>query len=156
LLTAIPGAERYDKLSIVTVASLIEEEAKISEERPLVAAVLYNRIEKGMPLQMDSTLQYALGKYGQRMLDSDKEIDSPYNTYRNKGLPPGPISSPGVDSLRAALAPAQRDYLYFVSNADGTSHTFSSTYEDHLKAVSQFRRDIAVQRQEQRQRQEQP
>ena len=150
LLAAIPGADRYDKLSIVTVASLIEEEARVSGERPLVAAVLYNRLEKGMPLQMDSTLQYALGKYGQRLLDSDKEVDSPYNTYRNRGLPPGPISSPGVDSLRAALAPAQRDYLYFVSNADGTTHTFSSTYDEHQRAVAKFRREIAVQRREQR------
>ncbi|MCC6155259.1 MAG: endolytic transglycosylase MltG, partial [Candidatus Hydrogenedentes bacterium] len=95
------------------------------------------------------TLQFALDKYGQRLLDSDKQVDSPYNTYRNAGLPPGPISSPGVESLRAALQPAQVDYLFFVSNADGKTHTFSATLEEHNKAVAKYRREIAIQRKEQ-------
>jgi UPF0755 protein len=146
LLEEIPGSEAYDKLSIVTIASLVEEEARVDEERPIIAAVMYNRLEKGMPLQMDSTLQYALGKYGQRMLNVDKEVDSPYNTYRFKGLPPGPISSPGAASLRAALAPAKVDYLYFVSKADGNSHTFSSNLADHERAVAKYRREISGQR----------
>jgi UPF0755 protein len=148
LVAGIPGAENFDKLAVVTIASLVEEEARVESERPLVAAVLYNRIAKKMPLQMDSTLQYALGKYGQRLLYTDRDVDSPYNTYRNTGLPPGPISSPGVSCLAAALAPAKVDYLFFVSNADGKSHTFSSTMAEHERAVARFRRDIAPQRRE--------
>jgi len=148
LLKEIPGSENHDRNLIVTIASLVEEEARVDTERPLIAAVMYNRLEIGMPLQMDSTLQYALGKYGQRMLNSDKEVDSPYNTYRFKGLPPGPISSPGQASLRAALAPADVDYLYFVSNADGKTHSFSSTIEEHEQAVARYRREIAQQRRE--------
>lgn len=148
LLAEIPGAAERDKLEAVTVASLVEEESRVKDERPLVAAVIYNRIEKNMTLDFDSTLQFALDKYGQRLLNVDKQIDSPYNTYRNAGLPPGPISSPGVDSLRAALQPAQADYLYFVSNADGKTHTFSATLEEHNEAVAKYRREIAIQRKE--------
>ena len=135
-----------DMLRIVTIASLIEEEARVDEERPLVSAVIRNRLEKGMRLDMDSTLQFALDKYGQRLLDEDKEMDSPYNTYRVAGLPPGPICSPGVESLRAALSPAAVEYLYFVSNADGKTHTFSRTLDEHNAAVAKFRREIRTQR----------
>jgi len=142
----LPGAERLDRLAVVTIASLVEEEARVDDERALVAAVLYNRLREGMPLQMDSTLQFALDKYGQRLLDKDKQVKSPYNTYLNRGLPPGPISSPGRASLRAALYPANEQYLYFVSNADGKTHTFSVTYEQHQAAVAKFRREIAEQR----------
>ena len=148
LLEEIPGADSYDRRAIITIASLVEEEARVDEERALIAAVMYNRLDKKMPLQMDSTLQYALGKYGQRMLNVDKEVDSPYNTYRYAGLPPGPISSPGAASIRAAMAPAQVDYLYFVSNADGKTHTFSSTLAEHERAVARYRREIAQQRRE--------
>lgn len=146
LLEEIPEGASRDKLEVVTVASLIEEEAKADEERALVAAVIYNRLEKKMTLDLDSTLQFALNKYGQRMVDRDKETDSPYNTYRYAGLPPGPISSPGRAALRAALRPAKVKYLYFVSNADGRTHTFSATLAEHNKAVARFRREIAVQR----------
>jgi len=146
LTKGLPGSEALDRTAVMTIASLVEEEARVEEERALIAAVLYNRLKLGMPLQMDSTLQYALGKYGQRMLNEDKEVDSPYNTYQNTGLPPGPISSPGAASIRAALAPAQVDYLYFVSNADGKTHTFSATLKDHEAAVARYRREIAVQR----------
>lgn len=131
---------------ILTVASLVEEEARSDDERPVIAAVIYNRLERGMTLDMDSTLQYALGKYGQRLLNRDKEVASPYNTYRNAGLPPGPISNPGPASIEAALAPAVNDYLYFVSNADGKTHTFSRTLAEHNEAVARFRREIAEQR----------
>ena len=102
-----------------------------------------------MPLQMDSTLQFALNKYGERLTEKDKLVDSAYNTYKVRGLPPGPISSPGIPSLRAALRPATEPYLYFVSNADGHTHTFSKTYEEHQAAVARFRRDIAPQRKDQ-------
>jgi len=152
ILSEYPGAETFDRHTIMTVASLVEEEARIARERPLVAAVIYNRLEENMPLQFDSTLQFALNKYGQRMLDADKEVDSPYNTYRYRGLPPGPISSPGEASIRAAIAPAQEPYLYFVSNADGQSHTFSRTYREHQEAVAKYRREIAQQRRELEQR----
>ncbi|MCC6796577.1 MAG: endolytic transglycosylase MltG [Candidatus Hydrogenedentes bacterium] len=149
LVKEIPAAAQRDKLEVVTIASLVEEESKVNDERPTVAAVIANRVQKKMPLDFDSTLQFALDKYGQRLLDSDKQVDSPYNTYRNAGLPPGPISSPGVESLRAALQPAQVDYLFFVSNADGKTHTFSATLEEHNKAVAKYRREIAIQRKEQ-------
>jgi UPF0755 protein len=149
LVQTFPDAAQRDRLEVVTVASLVEKEAKVPEERPKVAAVIYNRLKQNMPLQLDSTLQYALNKYGQRMLDVDKEVDSPYNTYKHPGLPPGPISSPGLDSMRAALQPAQEEYLYFVSNADAKTHTFSKSMDEHLKAVARYRREIAKQRQEQ-------
>ncbi|HNZ49177.1 MAG TPA: endolytic transglycosylase MltG [Candidatus Hydrogenedentes bacterium] len=147
LAKAFPGTEGRDKKEIVTIASLVEREAKTEEERPLVAAVIYNRLARQMPLQMDSTLQFALNKYGQRMLNEDREVASPYNTYKYRGLPPGPICSPGISSLRAAINPAKENYLYFVSNADGTTHTFSRTLAEHNQAVSRFRREIAPQRQ---------
>ena len=150
LLAQSPLPEGYTPLQVVTVASLVEEEARAAEERPDVAAVIYNRLERGMPLQLDSTIQYALNKYGQRLLYSDREVDSPYNTYKNKGLPPGPISNPGVASLRAAFLPSQADYIYFVSNADGRTHTFSSSNAEHVRAVQRFRREIAPQRKAQR------
>jgi UPF0755 protein len=146
LVRECPPPEGRDKLVIITVASLVEEEARTPEERSKVAAVIYNRLKKGMPLQLDSTLQYALNKYGQRILYDDREVDSPYNTYENPGLPPGPISSPGLDSIKAALQPADADYLYFVSNADRKTHTFSSSEADHLRAVNHFRKEIAPQR----------
>ena len=160
LVQEFPEAAALNLLELVTVASLVEEESRVDSERPLVAAVICNRLERGMSLDLDSTLQYTLNKYGQRLLDSDKEVDSPYNTYRNVGLPPGPISNPGVASLRAAAQPAEVNYLYFVSNADGETHTFSSTLAEHNSAVARFRREIAVQRREEKARkndvQEQP
>ena len=142
------NASGVDVLTAVTVASLVEEEAKVDEERPLIAATIYNRLDESMPLQVDATLQFALNKYGQRLLEVDKQTDSPYNTYKYAGLPPGPISNPGRASLRAALQPADVNYLYWVSNADGRTHTFSSTFEDHTRAVERFRREISVQRRE--------
>ena len=145
----IPADATVDLLKLITVASLVEEEARVEEERSTVAAVIYNRLAKNMTLDMDSTLQFALNKYGQRLLDTDKEIDSPYNTYRHAGLPPGPISSPGVASIRAAIFPADVDYLFFVSNADGKTHTFSTTLAEHNRAVARFREEIAEQRRQQ-------
>lgn len=154
LVGETPEAAALDLVEWVTIASLVEEESRVEPERALVAAVIHNRLKRGMPLDLDSTLQYALNKYGQRLLDSDKEVDSPYNTYRNAGLPPGPISNPGVASLRAAARPAEVDYLYFVSNADGETHTFSSTLAEHNDAVARYRREIAIQRRTERAREE--
>jgi UPF0755 protein len=149
LIERYPEQAGTDKVLILTVASLVEEEARLDEERALVAAVIYNRLSKKMHLEMDSTLQYILGKYGQRLLNEDKEVDSPYNTYKNRGLPPGPISNPGAKSIEAAMNPADADYLFFVSNADGKSHTFSTTLREHNAAVAKYRREIRKQRREQ-------
>ncbi len=148
LLEEFPALAEEDPLRLVTIASLVEEEARVDEERPIIAAVIYNRLARDRALEMDSTLQYALGKYGQRLLNEDKQVDSPYNTYKRRGLPPGPISNPGVASLRAAMAPADVDYLYFVSNADGKTHTFSSNIGEHEQAVLKYRREIREQRRE--------
>ncbi len=146
LVKEIPGAAERPLMEVLTVASMVEEEARMDDERAFVASVIYNRLKRGMALQMDSTLQFALNKYGQRMLNEDKEVDSPYNTYKHAGLPPGPISNPGVASIRAALQPADTKYLYFVSSADGKSHAFSETLAQHNRAVSQYNREIAEQR----------
>ena len=148
LLEEMPDAASRDLLETITVASLVEEEARVDDERPLVAAVVYNRLETKMLLGMDSTLQFALNKYGQRLLDKDKGVDSPYNTYVHTGLPPGPICSPGLASIRAAMRPSDETYLYFVSNADGKTHTFTKTLDEHNRAVAKFRREIAAQRRE--------
>ncbi len=124
---------------IVTVASLVQWEVKMDEERPVVAGVIRNRLEKGIPLQIDASVLYALGKRKRRVLYEDLKVESPYNTYRRRGLPPGPICSPGIESLKAALEPAEVPYLYYVARGDG-HHIFSATYEDHLKAVARYRR----------------
>ncbi|MEK7381211.1 MAG: endolytic transglycosylase MltG [Gemmatimonadota bacterium] len=127
----------------VTLASIVEGEAKTDEERPLIARVYLNRLRIGMPLQADPTIQYALaerrGSRTGRILYQDLEIDSPYNTYRRSGLPPGPIGAPGRRSLEAVMAPADGPWLYFVASGDG-EHTFSRTYGDHLRAVAKARR----------------
>jgi UPF0755 protein len=122
---------------LVTVASLVEKEAANPEERPLIAGVIYNRIRSGMPLQIDATVQYALGKAKEDLKLDDLDVDSPYNTYRNPGLPPGPIASPGRESIQAALEPAQSDYLYYVLEADGEEHFFTDDYEEFLEAKNQ-------------------
>ncbi len=126
---------------VVTLASLIEKETAVPEERPLVSAVFHNRLRIGMKLDCDPTVIYALKKDGLwrgRLLLKDLKYPSPYNTYVSPGLPPGPICSPGEGSLRAALRPAAGEYLYFVADADGR-HTFSRSYREHLAAVRRYR-----------------
>jgi len=125
----------------VTLASLIEEETALADERPLVSAVFHNRLKIGMKLDCDPTIAYALkleGRYTGRLLFRDLKLVSPYNTYLHAGLPPGPISNPGKSSLDAALHPAPEDFLYFVARGDGT-HRFSRTLGEHLDAVKKFR-----------------
>jgi UPF0755 protein len=125
---------------VVTLASIIEKEASRPEERPLVAAVYENRLRIGMALQCDPTVIYALarvGKYTGNLRREDLAFDSPYNTYRYPGLPPGPIASPGRASLEAAVHPAPVDFLYFVSRNDG-SHEFSRTLEEHNRNVQKW------------------
>lgn len=114
----------------VTLASLVEREAKLATERPLIAGVLYNRLRRGMPLQVDATVEYALGEHRERILYRDLEVASPYNTYRVRGLPPGPIAAPGKASLLAVIYPQQTDYLYYVAKPDG-SHAFARTLAEH-------------------------
>lgn len=115
----------------VTIASLVEREAKVDAERPLIAGVIFNRLHAGMPLQIDATVQYALGgPYRPNLTYKDLEVDSPYNTYRISGLPPTPIASPGRASLLAAVCPRKTDFYYYVARPDGT-HAFARTLAEH-------------------------
>jgi UPF0755 protein len=126
--------------NVVTLASLVERETPVPDERPVVAGVFTNRLRIGMPLQCDPTVAYALeaeGRYTGQLSGRDLAINSPYNTYRHAGLPPGPIASPGETSLRAALAPALTDYLYFVANTQG-GHFFSKTLAEHERNVKRY------------------
>ncbi len=127
--------EDFSLNEIVTMASIIERESRRDDERPLIAAVFYNRIKDGMKLQSCATVQYALGERKEVLSNKDTQIDSLYNTYKNAGLPPAPISSVSIESLKAAVNPADVDYLFFRTKEDGTGgHTFSRTYEEHQKA----------------------
>lgn len=130
-----PARSLFD---VVIVASLIEREAKVSSERPLIAGVLYNRLAKGMRLEVDATVLYALGRHKDTVTLDDLAVDSPYNTYRHAGLPPGPIANPGLASITAALEPARTPYLFYVARADG-SHVFSRTLTEHLIAIRKYR-----------------
>ncbi len=118
---------------LITIASLVEKEAKRAAEREIIAGVFYNRLRKKILLQSCATVQYALGEHKKRLTYQDLKVDSPYNTYTNQGLPPGPIANPGLASLKAAAFPAQVKYLYFFAKPDG-SHVFSKTYRQHLNA----------------------
>lgn len=128
----------HTKHEIVTMASIVEKEAKLAEERPVIAAVYYNRLRDGMPLQADPTVQYSLGHHVGRVLYRDLEVQSPYNTYQHAGLPPGPIASPGGASILAALEPANVPYLYFVAAHDG-HHEFTRTIAEHDSAKRSVR-----------------
>lgn len=123
---------------VVTLASIVEKEARKSSERPVIAGVYTNRLREKMLLQADPTVQYALGKHTPRLLFKDLEVDSPYNTYKYPGLPPGPIASPGGPSLVAALFPASVPYLYFVAAPDG-HHEFRRTLAEHEAATKAVR-----------------
>lgn len=136
-----PGAGAGLNLhQIITLASLIEREARVPKDRALVSAVLRNRLRRGMRLECDATVLYALGEHKERVFYRDLEVDSPYNTYRNAGLPPGPIANPGLACITAAVNPARADYLYYVARPDG-SHIFSRTLEEHNRAKQIARRE---------------
>ncbi len=131
--------------AVVTLASLVERETPRPEERPLVASVFDNRQRIGMPMQCDPTVIYALervGYYNGRLTSEDLRFNSPYNTYRYRGMPPGPIGNPGEASLRAALAPAKSPYLYFVANTQG-GHFFGATLAEHNRNVRRYHRLMA-------------
>jgi UPF0755 protein len=132
------AALKINRNDLVTMASIVEREARVPEERPVIAAVYYNRLQKGMLLQADPTVQYALGHHVGRVLYKDLEVKSPYNTYIHKGLPPGPVAAPGVASLAAAANPANVPYLYFVASPDG-HHEFRMTLQEHTSAIRQVR-----------------
>jgi len=125
---------------VVILASLVEKETGAADERPLIASVFLNRLRRGMRLETDPTVIYGIADFDGNLRRRDLEnAANPFNTYRIAGLPPGPIANPGADSLRAAVEPAQTEYLYFVSRNDG-SHTFSKTYAEHLVAVNRYQR----------------
>jgi UPF0755 protein len=124
---------------VMALAAIVEKEAKLPPERPVIAAVYLNRLRKGMLLQADPTVQYALGKHVARVYYKDLTVASPYNTYRNKGLPPGPIASPGRPSIEAALYPANVPYEYFVAFPDG-HHEFRANLAGHEKAKAEARK----------------
>ncbi|MFD2116421.1 endolytic transglycosylase MltG [Paenibacillus yanchengensis] len=122
---------------MLIVASLVEREVVADEERPIVAGVILNRLAKPMRLEIDATIQYVLDEQKERLLLSDLEIESPYNTYRNDGLPPGPIASPSLASIEAVLYPEKTDYLFYVTKKDGTqTHYFAKTFEEHKKNIA--------------------
>ncbi|HKS07085.1 MAG TPA: endolytic transglycosylase MltG [Gemmatimonadaceae bacterium] len=131
-------ALRRTRHDIVTLASIVEKEVRVSSERPIVAGVYWNRLRANMFLQADPTVRYAANKYTGRVLYSDLNVKSPYNTYRNPGLPPGPIASPGEAALEATMNPARVPYRFFVAAPDG-HHEFRRTFAEHAIAVQQMR-----------------
>ena len=136
-------ALKMSRLELVTLASIVEGEARADEERETIAGVYRNRLRIGMALQADPTVQYAIslkrGRRKSRLFEKDYQFNSPYNTYLNPGLPPGPVNSPSRRSIEASLYPANVRYLYFVAGPDG-HHVFSRTYSEHLRAVRRIRR----------------
>lgn len=124
---------------IVIIASLVEREAQVPQDRARIAGVIYNRLQRNMRLQIDATVQYARGQHKSRLLFRDLEIDSPYNTYKVAGLPPGPICNPGLPALRAALSPESHPFLYYVARKDG-SHLFGRTLAEHNHNIAIARR----------------
>jgi UPF0755 protein len=123
---------------VVTLASIVEKETSLAAERPIIARVFLNRLERDMPLQADPTVAYGLAKEGRSPSRDDLQVDHAFNTYRNRGLPPGPIANPGRAAIDAVLEPADVPYLYFVS-VDDRSHHFSTTLEEHNEAVARYR-----------------
>lgn len=136
----------YTERQLVTLASIIEREARDADDMKMVAGILHNRLEIGMPLQVDATLQYIKGYDQARQtwwsppLAVDKELNSPYNTYQNAGLPPGPISNPGRNALKAAIFPTENEYFYYISNSDGSEMHYAVTYEQHQRNIDLYLR----------------
>lgn len=147
LTAASPVPPGMNELQVVTMASIVERETPVAEERPVVAGVYYNRLRKQIALQCDPTVLYAMELAGRNdgiINQSDLRLNSPYNTYRNRGLPPGPIGNPGTAALRAALQPQAVDYLYFVANTQG-GHYFSRTLAEHGRNVARYRKMLREQ-----------
>ncbi|MCB2293379.1 endolytic transglycosylase MltG [Clostridium algoriphilum] len=123
--------------NIIITASLVEKEAGTDIDRPKIASVINNRLNKKMPLQIDATIQYIIG-FKIKLYNKDLAVKSPYNTYLNKGLPPSPICNPGIKSINVAIHPAVTDYLFYVLNSKTNEHVFSKTYAEHIKNVSLY------------------
>ena len=123
---------------VLIIASMIEREAAVDKDRPLIAAVIYNRLHQGIPLEIDATIRFAENNYTKPLTDSDLALDSPYNTYTNSGLPPTPISNPGLASIKAAARPANVDYLYYVAKPNGCGHFFTSSYSEFQQASARY------------------
>lgn len=147
LATLPEGWEKQlDKLGItfhemMTIASLVEKEVAVDKERALVAGVIFNRIKSKMPLQIDATIQYLFDKPKERLFEADLNIDSPYNTYQIPGIPPGPIGSPSVASIQAALYPEETKYFFYVTKKDGSKeHLFAETFEGHKKNIAESKK----------------
>lgn len=138
------SAAHLDRASLLTLASIVEAEAKLATDRPLIAAVYRNRIRIGMALQADPTIQYGYllrdGARKPRLFNSDYDVASPWNSYLNPGLPPGPVGNPSTAAIEAVLSPAPVAYLYFVAGADG-AHRFSRSYDEHLTVMRRLRRE---------------
>jgi UPF0755 protein len=147
--TSTPAGRMLTPIEIVTLASIVEREAQVPEERELIAGLFLRRMAFDMPLAADPTIQYALvppgspapfvGYWKRDLLAHDLQVPSPYNTYTRTGLPPGPIANPGLASLAAVLRPAQTNALYFVAKPDG-SHAFATTFEEHQANINLYRR----------------
>jgi len=136
--------EGISKDELVTIASLVEREGRTSIDRPIIAGILLNRLRRNWPLQVDATLQYALGYqprektwWKKELTDEDKKIDSPYNTYLNPGIPPGPIANPGFEAINAVIYPQVTDYMFYLHDATGVAH-YAKTIEGHLENIRQF------------------
>jgi UPF0755 protein len=135
---AVAANQDLSKHEVVTLASIVEKETAAPEERPLIASVFLNRLREGMRLETDPTVIYGVKDFDGNLTRKHlRDRSNIYNTYRIRGLPPGPIASPGIDSLRAVLEPAETEYFYFVSRGDGT-HVFSRNYQEHLQAVRRY------------------
>ncbi|WP_072329447.1 MULTISPECIES: endolytic transglycosylase MltG [unclassified Paenibacillus] len=128
----------------LTVASLIEREVAIPEERALVSGVIHNRLKQNKQLEIDATIQYLFDKQKERLYEKDLQVDSPYNTYLNRGLPPGPIASPSIASIQAAIYPQETTYLFYVTKKDGSrKHLFAETFEEHKKNIAESNKTAA-------------
>jgi UPF0755 protein len=142
-------AQGLTDFQTLTLASIVEREAQVASERPMIASVFLNRMKQGIPLQADPTIQYAVaqdpasiaanGWWKRDLTVDDLKINSPYNTYANKGLPPGPICNPGRDAIAAVAHPAQTNFLYFVAKGDG-SHAFAATLEEHNANIQKYQK----------------
>ena len=134
--------KKFSIHEIITLASIIEKEAQVAEERELISAVYNNRLKIKMKLDSDPTVIYGLKNFNGNLTKVDLQKDTPYNTYKRRGLPPGPIANPGKSSILAAIRPADVKYLYFVARNDGT-HKFSTTYKEHQRAVREYQKRLS-------------
>jgi len=127
------------KRDVVTMASLLEKEASTEKDKKTISGILWKRLEVGMPLQVDAVFPYIIGKYSLQLTTKDLKVDSPYNTYLYKGLPPGPIANPGLKSIEAALSPTESPYWFYLSDKDENVH-YSATYDEHLLKKERYLR----------------